>query len=142
MICGDDQGTPRGAFRHKNNRDPYCDPCREAYNEYHRQWVAARRKESDRKTIKSVVIDVLVTQDRWLSTELLVDFVLSLHPEWKKESVQRAIWRMAADGLLESRTLEHTYTDTYSRYRPGRIRTIRVAEFRADDAVWDRVCVA
>src|SRR5690348_1370417 len=36
-VCGAKRGTVAGWHRHKRQLEQPCDPCREAYNAYHRQ---------------------------------------------------------------------------------------------------------
>lgn len=94
----------------------------------------------NRPKINDSIVDVLTTHDRWLSVDLLVDFVLDLHPEWRADSVERAVWRLRKSGVIESRTAEFTYADGLSGHSVnGRVRTYEVAEFRADDSAWEKV---
>lgn len=93
----------------------------------------------NRPRITASIIDVLTTHDRWLTADLVVAFVLDLHPEWSEVSVKRAVWRLHREGVIESRTTEFTYTDGMAgNAANGRVRTYEIAEFRADDSAWER----
>ena len=116
-------GTNSGYIDHVTKRTEPCAKCRKAHRDYMRKY---RRK--DVPTLAESIIDVLVTQDRWLSSELIEAMVLDLHPEWKRQSVRRKVLELAANGVIERRT------------RPFDVRlAVSGAEFRADDEAWERV---
>ena len=111
-------GTSSGWVKHMGDGTAPCDACREA----HRLAMAnhrARRRDPIRQP--DAIVDMLVTQDRWLSTAVLVDLVLDLHPEWSAAALRRAADRLASRGIVRRRML------------------FGAAEFRADWDAWEAI---
>lgn len=136
MPCG----TPAAYKRHYVAGEKPCEPCKVAHRHYKR--VHARGgKKIIRK--RETIVDVLTTHDRWMTTDVLVDWVTELHPDWNRKTVARMLWKLRDEGLLQSREVEWTYSDTYSRasYRPGRMQAVRSVEWRADERAWEALDV-
>ena len=139
MTCGDGIGEVKGYMRHRRAGEQPCEACRVGYNEYKRARLRRINRES-RVSTRSVVVDVLITEGRWLSSDLLIDMVLSLHPEWNERRVRRCIDRMVGDAIIDRRVRRFSYRDGLSGQTPsGYVRGDRIAEFRADDSAWEKV---
>lgn len=90
------QRPPRHATQSMYVAGCRCPSCKRAHADYMVDWRAGVSR-SDRRpkvTIVEVVLDVLETW--WpesMPTDLLIDRVVTLHPEWKRESVRRVLVR-------------------------------------------------
>lgn len=102
MLCG----TQAGYQRHRYYGTEKCEPCLDAnarrsaeYRGGYKDGPRGRRMDG----ISDCVVDVLSTHLRWITREVLVDLVLDLHPEFKPESIRRALYRLVESGRVRVR---------------------------------------
>lgn len=125
-------GTPAAYTRHYANGEKACDDCRAAWAAYKR---AAYRRGRDIVKVPEVVVDVLTTFDRWMTTDVVTEHVIRIHPEWKPRSVARALMRLKDRGLVQWRPVDRSF-------HPGGGRSVYVTlEWRADDSAWEALNV-
>lgn len=115
-----EHGTPQGYQRHRYRNEDACRPCLRAWRDDHRRRYLPHLKR-DVATMATAIVDVLVTQDRWLTAELVADLVRDLHPEWKWISIKRRIHTLVVEGVIDSRHIGDR------------------VEYRADDDAWELV---
>jgi len=81
-------GTSKGYQRHRYRGEDACEQCLIAWRDEHRRRYRPHLR-TDAPTIAESIIDVLITEDRWLTTAIVVALVGDLHPDWSPASIRR-----------------------------------------------------
>lgn len=65
--------------------------------EYNRRWRAGKRRNPERRrrsSLRTLIVDVLETQGRSMTSQQIVDEVVRIRPGAKPASVHRALFRL------------------------------------------------
>lgn len=94
-------GTDSGYYRHRNKNETPCRECKRAHAE--RQRLYSGWMPRDRSTQAETIVDVLITHDRWMTSENVIDWVQDIHPNWPEQSIRRNLQRLIKADIVQSR---------------------------------------
>ena len=102
----------------KRGEDP-CRPCKDANNEYNRDWRARNGIRSHTRGAPDTIVDVMSTYVHWFDIEALVGRVQYHRPDLTDAAIRRALARLQDDGRVQSRVTKdgyEYYCDEWSVY--------------------------
>lgn len=97
-------GTRSGYEAHLNAGTTPCRGCKDAHAEAQAEWRRGRSNSSrhDKATLGDLIVDLLETHGRPLTTENLTDFIVDIRGAAKQGTVRSTLLRLAKDGRVES----------------------------------------